>query len=234
MSTKKYIPVLMLLLISLLASCGPGKSKLIGRWEHFSNDDHTAGTVMEFYHDGSCLAYDFPTPAEFLYPPISGENISKYSVRFGTLILTGGYRKQTGGGGWNTPDTGTAGTGRESIDYKMTFVSDDELSLLEKGQTEAMTFQRAPLPEMPLDARTVLGSRLQNGNSSVVSAERLVGNWQDQFPGYVEVDSKYYVPVQDPEQWAVVVQTLGQPHPRILILVEGESWWGVIILEKME
>ena len=68
----------------------------------------------------------------------------------------------------------------------------------------------------------------------MVSAERLVGDWQAAYPGYVESARERYVEIADPEQWAVVIQVEGRPDAVIYILVEGESWWGIIRLEKVE
>ena len=223
MTIKKVLPIILLLGVSLLAACSPGKSDLIGRWEYFSNDDHSAGVVYEFSADGTCLYYEFNSPAGFLYPAITERNISKYSASLGTLEF---IQK---GGDYHTSEAGTAAPGDTT--FKMTFVSEDELLLVAEGQTEGLTFQRAPLPEMPVGARLALGSRLFRGGLTVVSVERFTGAWQDKFPDYLEFGTGRFLPKEDPEQWAVVVQAEGKTDPIIFILVEGESWWGVIMLE---
>lgn len=223
MTIKKYLPILIVLIVSLLAACGPGKSDIVGRWEYFSNEDHSAGVVYEFSADGTCLYYEFSSSSEFLYPAINERSLIDYSVSLGTLEI-----KQKGGE-YYSAETGIAAVGDTS--FEMTFVSEDELLLVPEGQTEGRTFQRVPLPEMPLEARLALGSKLQRGDTTVISVERLVGDWQEKYPDYMETDSTHFLAVTDPEQWAVVVQVEGRADPLILILVEGEKWWGVIRLE---
>jgi hypothetical protein len=116
----------------------------------------------------------------------------------------------------------------------LNFPSAYELQLNLEGQSDGRTFQRAALPEMPLDARLLLGRNLLRQDLAVISAERLTGTWQDAYPGYVEVGREYFVEKEAPEQWAVFVQQGSNPDVAIYLLVEGESWWGLIRLEKPE
>jgi hypothetical protein len=223
---KKWLPVIVLLGVTLLAACSPVKGSLIGRWEYFSNDDHSAGAVYEFMEDDTCLYYEFDSASGLLYPLLTEQNVVRYKATSDSLVIS-----QWRGHYYGT-DT-DAETDQEST-FALTFISEDEMQLVPGGQAEGRTFRRAPLPEMSLDARILLGKNLQHGGMTVVSAERLVGDWQAAYPGYVETGREHYVEKADPEQWAVVVQLEGRPDNVIYILVEGESWWGIIRLEKAE
>jgi hypothetical protein len=225
---KKWLPVIVLLGVSLLAACNPGTGNIIGRWEYFTNDDHSAGAVYEFMEDDTCLYYEFGSASELLYPALMEQNVARYITTSDSLVIS-----QRRGHYYGSATETETETDPESK-FALTFISEDELQLVPDGQTDGRTFHRAALSEMSLDARLLLGKNLQRGGMTVVSAERLVGDWQAAYPGYMESGRDYYVEKIDPEQWAVVVQLEGRPDNVIFILVEGESWWGLIRLEKAE
>ena len=223
---KNWLPIFVLLGVTMLPACSPVKGNLIGRWEYFSNDDHSAGAVYEFMEDDTCLYYEFESASGLLYPLITNQNVDRYKATPDTLVISS-WR------GHNYAE-GTDTESEQESTYALTLLSQDELQLVPVGQAEGRIFHRASLPEMPLDARLLLGKNLQHGSQQVVSAERLVGDWQAAYPGYVETGREHFAEKADPEQWAVVIQLEGRPENVIYLLVEGESWWGIIRLEKAE
>ena len=56
---------------------------------------------------------------------------------------------------------------------------------------------------------------------------------QEAFPGYVVADQSRKLP-EVPGQWVASLQVEGDPHPRLLILVEGTEEWKWILLQKGE
>jgi hypothetical protein len=220
----------MIILLSLLTACLPGGSKLVGRWEQFSNDEHTTGFVYEFYDDGTSVAYEFLSATQLAFPAI----VYSYEYRFST----GSGRLSMAGRRWGSTGTGNGSGGEGGLEtriFEVTFVTDDEIVVTPEDQADGLTFLRAPVPEMPLQARTTLGSKLRRQQQlSVVSVERLEGDWQDQYPDYVIAGSMHFIPIENPEQWVAVIQVEGEAEPRLYIAIEGESWWGVIQLEKQE
>jgi hypothetical protein len=229
MIAKKTIPILALIVLFLLPSCGTGGAtggnSLIGRWEYFSNEEHTSGFVLEF--DESLFhSYEFSTATQLLYPLEIASTFYTYETGLG--ILSTETKR------WIDPESDYIPSFIEYDSYLVAFLPGDQLQLTVEGQTETLTFQRVAVPEMPIGARAALGARLKKNNPFVLSVERLTGTWQEKFPGYVEVRYKNPTSLEQPEMWAATVQEEGSTEPRIYILVEGTVWWGVIFLEKAE
>lgn len=229
---KRISLVLGWMALLLLSACSPAKGNLVGRWEYFSNEEHTAGAVFEFHEDDTCLYYEFDTAARLLYPPLAEKNVTRYKANSDSLELI--VWSSRNDGSWRAEGTETATEEKQDTLYTLSFPSADELQVTLQGESEGRTFQRAALPEMPLDARLLLGRNLLYQELAVINAERLTGTWQDAYPGYVEVSREHFVEKEAPEQWAVFVQQDSNPDVAIYLLVEGESGWGLIRLEKSE
>ena len=133
----KWLPVILLLGVSLLAACSPGNGTLIGRWEYFSNDDHSAGAVYEFMEDDTCLYYEFDSASGLLYPALTEQNVARYTTSSDSLVISQRQGHYYG----SESDTETDQESR----FTLTFVSDDKLQVVPDGQAEGRTFHRAAL-----------------------------------------------------------------------------------------
>jgi hypothetical protein len=198
-----------------------GGNKIVGRWETFYNDERTAGMVYEFYSDGSGATFSFHSAFGLNYQA----NVSFFTYTY------------TASGLVHMTPSEVPEELMKTQTYEVTFVSDDEIVLKPKGLEKEWEFFRAPIPEMPIRARGRLGGLLLLEGRSLVSTERLEGDWQDRFPGYGEVwsDIDEEAIAANPEQWLAFIQMAGEAEPRLYILIEQKSYsWGVIQLEKQE
>jgi hypothetical protein len=225
MSARRILPVLVFSLGILFAACSPGAlssgDKIIGRWELFYNDELTSGIVFELYPDGTGAAFTFTSVRAFDYPPIVGSITYTYDPANGLLEMK--------------PADDPSGMMRTNT-FKVTFVSEDEITLDDQitSKVEELPYLRTPLPETPIGVRSRLGNLLLPEGRSLVSIERLDGDWQDQYPGYVEADIVDGEAVaNNPEQWLAVIQQEGEVEPRLYLLIEGRSYrWEMVRLEK--
>jgi hypothetical protein len=218
---------LIMLFALLLSACSLsgllGGNRIVGRWEFFYNDEHTVGTVYELYSDGTGAVFSFASVRAFEYPPTIAPITYKYDRASGLLELK--------------PADDPSGLIKVRT-YQVTFVSDDEISMDDKvtSKVEQWPYLRAPIPDLPIGARSRLGNLLLSAKRSLVSVERLAKDWQSQYPGYVEANTLDDETVaKDPEKWLAVIQEAGETQPRLYILVEGRSYrWEVVRLEKQE
>lgn len=226
MPVRKSWLLCLSLLIFLLSSCGLGDSSeaydIVGRWESYTNDDHTQGIVYEFHADGETQAYEFNSPLEYLYPVEYDQRRYIYSTRDGTLSFTGRYME--------TEEQRAIDVAQDL--NRVSFTSEDELILTPLGETEGLVLQRVPSPEVPFDVRAVIGEYLLHADLTLVSVERVEGNWSDAFPVFVETDRARFKEFISPEQWVATLQVAGEEGYRLLVIGETRDHWGWILLEK--
>ena len=228
MTVSKLWLVLIIIFTLLLPSCAskgnPEAYDIVGRWEEYTNQEHSEGLVIEFQSDGETSAYLFNSPTSYFYPPQYDQRRFLYSTRDDTVSFAG--QKQEGTA--KTPLVLTTDI------YRVVFPAADQLILTSLDKTQVITLQRLATPEMPFHARAVLGGYLTQEGISLLGVEPLTGSWLETYPGYVETDRAWSKVTEASGQWVASLQVEGDPDTRLLVLVEGAKDWTWILLEKAE
>jgi hypothetical protein len=226
MNVRGYWYFYLVILTLLLSSCGnKGGSMdydIVGRWEAYTNEEHSEGMVLEFLSDGENSAYLFNTPINYVYPAQHDQRRYLYSTRDDTVSFSG--QKQAG--------TAPIPLVLKTDIYRVAWPSADQLVLTSLDKTQVLTLQRVATPEMPFPARSVLGIYLEQEGCSLLGVEPLTTAWQEAYPGYMETDRAWSKETEAPGQWVASLQVEGYPDIRLLVIVEGVDNWTWILLEK--
>ena len=228
MAFGRYALVILVSLSLLLVSCVGGSDALtfdlVGRWEAYTDESQSRGVVMEFLSDGQFYAYPFDSPVTRLYPVEYDSRRFIYTARTDQISFTGRSYESAED---KSPSVITADI------YKGVFSSVDELTVTVLGGTQGLTLHRLANVEMPFRARATLGGFLAREGCTRLAVDPMTGSWQEAFPGYVVADQSRKLP-EVPGQWVASLQVEDDPHPRLLILVEGTEEWKWILLQKGE
>jgi hypothetical protein len=228
MHVKGYWFLLLVSFTLLLPSCANGGDTLeydiVGRWEAYTNEEHSEGVVIEFLSDGENSAYLFNTPTNYLYPDQYDQRWFLYSTRDDTMSFTGQKRE----------DTDDIPLVLLTDIYRVAFPAADQLVLTSLDKTQVITLQRVATPQIPFPARAVVGGYLSQEGCSLLGVEPLAGSWQEAYPGYVETDRAWSRVTEAPGQWVASLQVEGDLDTRLLVIIEGQEDWTWVLLEKEE
>ena len=212
MSKNTRIIIASILLILMLSACQlGGGDNIVGRWE-FGDQDF--GIAYEFYEDGAGVILNSLDP----FYPIVGFFTYTFDSERGVLKVT----------------TRLTESMDKTILYLITFVSENEISVEQSGQSKPYPFIRKPLPELPIEVRARIGRMMLGESFTYIDAEKLEPGWEENYNDYkivARTDIEITVG-ENVEEWLVTLQIKGEEDTSLYVLRKGEGPWGVMQLIK--